>query len=110
MLLGFLSLANLASCSNRIRTVHSLGGGISLCAGHKKAHKTLWHAKSGDDAAADAAAEVRGKERERESGCARRVEAMGSGILCRQQQQQMTLIAFLSALFAASVAVAVAVD
>lgn len=51
-----------------------------------------------------------GAKRERESGCARRVEAMGSGILCRQQQQQMTLIAFLSALFAASVAVAAAVD
>lgn len=30
-LVGFLSPAELASCSNRIRTVRSLGGGISLC-------------------------------------------------------------------------------
>lgn len=43
----------------------------SHSAGHKKAHKTLWHAKSGDDAAADAAAEVRGKERERERAAVR---------------------------------------
>lgn len=75
----------------------------SQCAGHKKAHKTLWHAKSGD-AAADAAAkaaEVRGRAR------ARQLE-VGSGILCRQQLQQMTLIAFLGALFAAFAAATVA--
>lgn len=86
----------------------------SHCAGHKKAHKTLWHAKSGD-AAADAAAkaaEVRGRARARARAGERQLE-VGSGILCRQQLQQMTLIAFLGALFAAfataTVAVAVAV-
>lgn len=83
----------------------SSGGGISTVLGIKRRTKLCGMQKVATPPPTPQSQPRSGAKREAVRG--RRVEAVGSGILCRQQQQQMTLIAFLGALFAASVAVAV---
>lgn len=80
----FFVSGNLASCSNRIRTVHSLGGGIATM-GIKRRTKLCGMQKVVTPPTPQQQLKAGGSS---------------SGILCRQQQQQMTLIAFLGALFA----------